>query len=216
MDKKMAKTKLTFTYDIQDDYCSGTFDLKRSAQYTYEGPDKIWIFVHNETGEIQNMNWFSQEEDGPNLEAPLGYTNVEIDCSANPLACELIGSNQYDWDRTQQEMNSIDLPNGDTYTYPKYPEPNHTYSTEDIKYNIDTGTFTYNNFEGWRTWEEIEDLVKNKLKRVDEQLTRINDFPESLLTALTEYKNTLDTFLVDWADIPPQGVNVPVNPIDNS
>lgn len=212
----MTDITLTFTYPIQDDYLSQTFTEQRSAQYTYSGPNKIWVFIHNETGKIQNMNWFTEAEGGPDLEDIPEHTKVEIECGANPLACELIGSNKYEWDRADQEMVSIDLPDGTTYEYPKYPEPNHTYTTEDMTYNFETGKFDFIPLENWRDWDQISELINNKLERVELQESRIADFPASLQTALSDYKSKLQSFLTDWADIPPHAVKIPENPIDNS
>ena len=39
----------TFTYDLPDDYLLTTNNLKKTGTWTYNGPDKIWVFVNKET-----------------------------------------------------------------------------------------------------------------------------------------------------------------------
>ena len=39
-----------FTYNIPDDYLAQTNNDSKTAEATFKGPDKIWIFVDKDTG----------------------------------------------------------------------------------------------------------------------------------------------------------------------
>lgn len=209
----MTNIRVSFNYNLQDDYVSGTWDLKRSASYVYEGPDKIWVFVDDQ-GEIYSMNWFSEEEGGPELETPEGYTKIEIDCAGNPLVSEIIGSNNYDWDRDTQEMIVVDLPNGETYEYPKYPEPNHTYDTGRVTYDFENNDWILYPFENWKTWDDIITSLNTKKELANEKFASNTDWPEDMRSTYSDYISKLDTFLDDWADIPVMGVRIPDDPFE--
>ena len=40
----MATIRKTFRYDLPDEYLSQERKLGLQAEWTYEGPDKVWVF----------------------------------------------------------------------------------------------------------------------------------------------------------------------------
>ena len=42
----------TFSYPIPDDYLYQTSAQNKTGTFTYNGPDKVWVFVDNETGKL--------------------------------------------------------------------------------------------------------------------------------------------------------------------
>ena len=47
----MAKhIRKTFQYDLPDEYLSNESTLGLKAEWTYEGPEKIWVFVDYNQG----------------------------------------------------------------------------------------------------------------------------------------------------------------------
>ena len=43
----MANITKTFTYALPDEYVAQTSDLNLTAEWTYEGPAFMWVFVDN-------------------------------------------------------------------------------------------------------------------------------------------------------------------------
>ena len=48
----MNKITKTFTYDCPDDYLYDTNALGKTGEWTYTGPDKIWVLVDNTTNKF--------------------------------------------------------------------------------------------------------------------------------------------------------------------
>ena len=90
----MTTIRKQFIYELADDYLEKTTNLKKSAEWTYVGPDKIWVFVKTETNTLDTSNYFTLEEDGPAMPTPIDCTKMEIDCSSDPLFCTLVGAGE--------------------------------------------------------------------------------------------------------------------------
>ena len=54
----------------------------------YDGPDKIYLIVNNETGK-EDFGPITEEEKNDGRPIPEGCRYVEVDCLENPLVCQL-------------------------------------------------------------------------------------------------------------------------------
>lgn len=201
-----------FTYDLADDYLAQTNELRKTGTWTYRGPDRIWMFVDNETNAPFGTNFYTLEEDGPTIPTPEGCTKLEIDCNSNPLFCTLIGASEH-VDGGSLPQYSEELPNGETYTRPMDPMPDHTYEFNGAVYNPETQSWTYPWKSTWVTWDNIRTIVATQLSEVTLELAKLSDMPPSLLATLTAYKTELENFETTWAGVDAYKVWLPTHPI---
>ena len=54
----MANITKTFTFALPDEYVAQTSDLNLTAEWTYEGPAFMWVFVDNATETLQTSQSF--------------------------------------------------------------------------------------------------------------------------------------------------------------
>jgi hypothetical protein len=209
----MTRISRTFTYDLADDYLAQTSELRKSASWTYNGPDRIWVFLDNETNKLYGTNFYTLEEDGPSIPSPLGCTKLEINCQANPLFCTLVGASDH-VDGDALPKYSEDLPNGEVYTRPLNPMPDHTYEFNDAEYNPRTQQWSYPWKKTWVTWDDIRSVVASQLSQVETELRGLSDLPSSLRTMLETYKTELENFETTWAGIDAHKVWLPIHPIN--
>ena len=73
----MAKhIRKEFQYDLPDEYLSNESTLGLKAQRTYDGPEKIWVFVDYKTNKILARESF-REYDEENPEAQYEFLEVK-------------------------------------------------------------------------------------------------------------------------------------------
>lgn len=181
---------VTFTYDAPDDYLSQERTLGKTGTWTYEGPDKIYVFVDKADNKYMGR-WLSDKNDGADVPTPLDQYKVVVDCTTNPLLCTLVGADQV------RDYNLLDqfeevLPDGKTYSRPNTPPPDHTYELSDLVYNSQTGTF--NEPYPWKKphadWELMRLWRNNQLTATDHQ-GAAPDMPAAVKTAWEEYRQAL-------------------------
>ena len=75
----MATIRKTFRYDLPDEYLSQERKLGLQAEWTYEGPDKVWVFVDYKTNKILNREsyrFYDEEEPEKQYEELQVYTGL--------------------------------------------------------------------------------------------------------------------------------------------
>ncbi len=213
----MANITKLFTYDLADTYLAQTNEQGKQGSWMYEGPDKIWVYVDAATGKLENTGFKREEEDGPNLPVWEGMNLVEVDCGVNPLFCTLIGAS------VPVEGGSLpqytqELPNGNTYTRPMDPMPDHTFEINDAVYDEASKTWSYSWKKPWVTWEKLLEFRDTRLAHAKLQKERLTDLPASLTTALDAYITELENLETIWADYTSATecikVELPDNPLD--
>lgn len=185
----MAKITKTFTYNIADDYLYQTNNLGKTGEWTYNGPDKIWIFIYKETNLI-TCAFKTAEEDGENYPTPLDQYKLMVDCETNPLLCCLVGAD----DPTDHQLlpqYEEELPDGMIYKRPATPVPDHTYEAAEIQYNPATGELVtpYPWKKPHVTWEDIRVGRNGELTASDDRV--VPDLPLSLKTAWEEFRQKM-------------------------
>ena len=126
----------TCTYDAPDDYLYQTNTLGNTWSYEYEGPDKLWIFISEETGRPLNGQCFTIKDDGDEIPTPPGQVKILVDDNVDTVIASMIWRHKYyDYLPTQTEQ----LPDGTSYTRPINQPPDHTYEFMECVYNIAAG-----------------------------------------------------------------------------
>lgn len=208
----MTRISKLFTYDLADDYLAQTNELKKTATWTYHGPDRIWVFVDTETNKLYGTNFYTLEEDGPSIPSPLGCRKLEIDCQSNPLFCTLVGASDH-FDGDTLPKYSENLPNGEVYTRPMHPMPDHTYEFNDATYDPETNTWSYPWKQTWVTWEDLRTVIASQLEEVELEIRALTDLPSSLRAILEAYKTELENFETTWAGFDAYKVWIPTHPL---
>jgi hypothetical protein len=135
-------------YDLPDDYLSDETTLGLKADWTYTGPDKIWVFVDNETNKFISVESFNEYCDDVDYEKQLtamtrraGFNSypVIIDFENDPLLISAIAQNA-------PEMKDMDVKNyyhhetGEwIYARPNPTVPDHTIELKDCEYDKERG-----------------------------------------------------------------------------
>lgn len=213
----MANITKLFTYDLADTYLAQTNNLGKEANWMYEGPDKIWVYVDATTGQLENTGFKTEEEDGPNLPVWEGTKLVEVDCGVNPLFCTLVGASvPVEGDDLTQYTE--ELPNGATYSRPADPMPDHTYEINGAVYNEAENSWSYAWKQTWVTWDKLLEFRDSRLAHAKKQKETLSDMPAALVSQLDAYISELENLEVTWADYTSDTecikVQLPENPLD--
>ena len=207
----MAIIRRVFTYTLADDYLAQTADLNKSAQWTYVGPDEFWIFLFKDSGKPRCYNFFTKEMDGDIIPTPEDCIKYYVDANVEPLLATLIGASEYVDGALLPQYTEL-LPNGETYSRPLNPMPDHTYDINEMYYDFNTKTWV---FPFKKTWVEWSDLIARRdvaLQAVTLKLSKIADLPSSIRTPLEEYKSALENLETTWAGIEAYKVWMPEAP----
>jgi hypothetical protein len=87
----MPMISVDYEYNLPNDFLvDHSQSMGKKRQTTYDGPDKIYLIIDNETGR-EHMGPITAEEKADGRPVPLGCRYVEVDCAENPLLCQLRG-----------------------------------------------------------------------------------------------------------------------------
>lgn len=207
----MTEITKKFTYDLADDYLAQTNELKKTNEWLYNGPDKIWVFVENDSNNVGGFNFLTLENDGPTYPTPLDHIKVEVNCEENPLLCTLLRANKYRPDLNDFPQVEISLPNGEVYKRPKNPDPEHTFEVSEIQYK--DGKWSYSWKKPWVTWEDIYKSRDHLVKEAEKDLRLLTSLPESLKEKLQNYIDSLKNIETEWAGYEPYMYVFPKYPL---
>jgi hypothetical protein len=135
-----------FQYDLPDDYLSSETTLGLKADWTYTGPDKIWVFVDKKTNKLIREEGFIEYCDEIDYEkqfsamdrrAGLGSYTVIIEFEKDPLLIAAIAV-------PPPEMKDMEVKNyyhhetGEwIYARPNPTTPCHTIEIGDCEYDLE-------------------------------------------------------------------------------
>lgn len=198
----------TFTYPVPDKYLYQTDTLKRTCEWTYTGPDKVWVFVDNHTNKISSRFHYTEKDNGHDVPTPIGMTKVMIDANVNPELISLF-HNEIDYGTLPQTVEQ--LPEGTTYGHPVNVPPDHTYELTEIEYNPTTGQFVkpYPWKKPHMDWEMLKKVRESGLAASDRQLRLAT--PEQI-PAWEEYRQKLRDLPATFAGVDPWKVIFPEEP----
>lgn len=208
---EITRITKTFTFDLPDDYLYQTNNLKKTGEWTYTGPDKMWIFVDNTTKKIISRFHYTELDNGADVPTPIGQTKVLVDANVNPLLASMI-HNEIDYGTLPQLVE--ELPDGNTYGRPDPQSPDHTYELTDIIYDEETGEFVKP--YGWKqphvTWDELKKWRNQQLALSDAKIRtcRPDDIP-----AWEEFRQKLRDLPALMGNVDPWKVIFPKAPDEN-
>jgi len=141
----MAKIRKAFRYDLPDEYLSQERKLGLQAEWTYEGPDKIWVFVDYKTNKLlaresyREYDYENPEKQYNDLEVYTGFNSYPalITFEDDPLLLSAVAQlTPLASDLPQKEYR---LPGSDEvfYSRPNPTTPDHTIEVADCEYDPD-------------------------------------------------------------------------------
>lgn len=142
----MADITINFEYDLPDEYLHQTATKGLKAQWTYTGPEKIWITVNRETGILEFSCGWHNDDGTPETEAfmhtlaGLGRKAILLDAKKEPLIASIFVDRRGQNEFPQKEYK---LPNDDTvyYTRANPTLPDHTYEVSEIRYDLQANSW---------------------------------------------------------------------------
>jgi hypothetical protein len=201
----------TFTYDIPDDYLHQTTAKSLTGSFTYEGPDKLWIFINKETNKMQGSLVYTEKEDGADIPVSDDTYKVCIDANVNPEIASLIW-NAIDY--STLPTIAEDLPDGTKYIRPASPPPDHTYELTECEYDPVAGAWVKP--LPWKqphmSWDELKTARTMLLSQTDKTLATLL-LTDEQRAAWDTYRQALRDLPELFAGIDPWKVPFPVEPV---
>ena len=162
-----------FTYNIPDDYLAQTNNDNKTAEATFKGPDKIWIFVDKDTGKsTRSRLLLTDEENGSEFPTPEDQFKIEVDCATDPTICSLWDTTEWETVKNQSQL-VVDLPDGTTYERPEPTDVDHTYENEQSMVTIPL--------------KEYDKLRERQKYITDKDMIAVIDKIEELVRALRKH-----------------------------
>lgn len=199
----------TFTYSVPDEYLHQTSNLNKTNRWTYRGPDKLWIWVHTDTGKPISAFHLTEKENGADYPSPEGQTKVLVEATRDPEIASMI-YNRLDYGTLEQVAE--ELPDGSTYAVPNPLPPDHTYEFMDCVYNVSTKS--WNKPLPWKkphmTWDELKAARVRLLQASDTAM--VGYLTEEKKAEWEAYRQKLRDITTTFAGIDPWKVPFPRDP----
>jgi hypothetical protein len=194
----MANITINFEYDLPDEYLHQTATKGLKAQWTYTGPEKIWITVNRETGILEfSAGW--HEDDGTeatenfmNTLAGLGRKAILLDARQEPLIASIFVDRRSQVEFPQKEYK-LQGDNKVYYTRADPTLPDHTYEVAEIKYDLDANRWI-KPFPWKKPHITMENFERARLSIIDGVSRDIADSatPADLKIKLLAYKAEME------------------------
>jgi hypothetical protein len=204
----MAMVEFEWTCNLPNEYMiDHSFTDGKTRTCVYDGPDKLFLIVENDTGKEHTGPITALEKaDGRPLPKDCRY--VEVDCISNPLVCELRGPVLDEADEEYTDAvhppGGVDIPGYNTFTYQIPLRPSDIYDPETLRVDSEDNITIQARTIPWAvmgtgdrlpTWDDVRAKRKQLLKNSDSEMT--DDMPQDLRNKWLDYRQRLR----DWPNI---------------
>lgn len=205
----MPMVQFDYTYDLPNELCvDHTFTNGNTRTATYDGPDKLFFIVNNETGR-EELGPITEIEKDDGRPVPDDCRYVEIDCTEHPLLCQLRAPviDEEEEDHTGETMptGAVEIEGYSKFTYQTPVLPYQFLDGNAIVFNADN-TYTIPvkeprdtvmgiDVDRDLTWADVRLKRDNFLKNSDSEIT--DDMPASLKAEWQNYRQRLR----DWPSV---------------
>lgn len=198
----MPYISVEYEYNLPNEYLvDHNQDQGNKRTTTYDGPDKIYLIVDNETGK-EAFGPVTEEDLSDGRPLPLGCRYVEVDCSENPLICQLRAPviDEQEEVHTGETGHRLapDVPGYFNFRYATPLLPKDVYDWLNITVSSDNvvtaelktiNEALYGRELPTPTWDDIRRKRTYDLKHSDGATSA--DMPQSILDAWAEYRQLL-------------------------
>lgn len=214
----MAMIELDWELALPNEYCiDHSFSQGKTRTCTYDGPDKLFLIIDNDTGK-QGAGPITQLEKNDGRPLPFNCRYVEVDCIANPLIGQLLGPviDEAEEDYTEDVAmppGVVEVPGYRTFTYQTPLQPRdiwdpqtcHVDENDNVTFQVRSTDWAIYGTEIGRelTWDDLRAKRELFLKNSDAEVT--DDMPQSLKDKFTVYRQRLR----DWPNVM-QSAGIPV------
>jgi hypothetical protein len=199
----------TFEYDLPDDYLYETNSKKLKGKFTYNGPDKIWVFVVNETGKLFNNIVYTERDDGDLIPTDPRFTKVCVQADQDPVITSMLVEQDHTLLSTKKEL----LPDGNFYERFDPTPPDQTYDVDALEYDL--ANKKWKTPLVWKkphmTWEILKS-ARNYILRDTDFMFKSRILTQDQIDALEEYRQKLRDIPTVFKDIDPWKVPFPELP----
>lgn len=204
----MAMVEFTWTMNLPNEFMvDHTFTDGNTCQKVYDGPDKLYMIINNETG-MQESGPITQLEKDDGRPVGLGCRYVEVDCISNPLICQLIGPVI---DEEEEDYTGEAFPPGvreiaghNKFSYQTPLQARDVYEIDSIRVDendnitVDAVTLPQAIMGGGDRlpdWPDVRAKRMQLLKNSDSEI--VDDMPAALKTKWQNYRQALR----DWPSV---------------
>ena len=194
-----AITNITkeFTYPVADELYSASGAANRTASASYTGPDRVWVFVDETTGNHSKVSpALTTMDDGGDVPVPVGHVRVEVVAEDDTLAIAMLKEDCVTYADTSQ--TSLTLP-GDygTFSWDNYPDLSETYDLNTMSYDIANSAWRTMDFLGVPLeWSNIISIRNNQLAASDGKIS--TDMPDAVKAPFVAYRTLLRNMPADY------------------
>jgi len=179
-----------FTYKIADEIYSASGAANRTADASYTGPDRVWIFVDETTGKFSFVSpALTTLEDGGEVPVPGGHVRVLVTAEDDMLMLALLKEDCVTYNDTSQTTEALPGDYG-TVSFDTKPDLSETHDLSEAVYNIAGSAWEENDFiEPPITWDNIISHRNNALAASDGKIS--TDMPTSVKQPWIDYRAAL-------------------------
>lgn len=187
MPTPITETTVNFTYNIADELYASTTDAGRTASATYTGPDRVWIFVHEDTGlfsQIQPV--LTSMEDGAEVPVPVNHRRVEVVAADDPVIMGIICEDKVTY--ADESKTQETLPDGTVIEFEAVATLSQTYNKDELVH--DGSSWTLGPMKGEPfTWEDVLNGRNGALEGSDGKISP--DMPDEIKQPWIDYRQKL-------------------------
>lgn len=182
------------TYKTPNKQWSTDDSLGKTATVTYTGPDKLWVFVDDDTRKI-SPPFYNSSNDGDSIPVPPGMTRVMLSAEVQTdLKVMVMLQNYCVTEPVGYTSTEVSLPDG-TVWFDRSPLfVGDIHDIDSVTYNLETSTWNFGYRTSPVTWDDIINARNAKLTASDGRISP--DMPEALKAVWVEYRAALRNFPV--------------------
>lgn len=226
----MANITKTFTFALPDEYVAQTSDLNLTAEWTYEGPAFMWVFVDNATETLQTSQSFmavkaaGDLQEVANIRAGVDQRAVllspatsDVDATIASMMVTKDTGKASGYPQKEYKFPADHANAGEVYYERPDPQaPDHTYDSTAIKYD-----FTNNEWVtpfGWlQPWVTMAEHKASRDSVVADSTAKLADLRSNMtadqITAAEAFIAEMENIYVKHAGIEPFMIGFPPNPL---
>ena len=213
----MPYINVEYDYNLPNEYLvDHNQDQGNTRTTEYDGPDKIYLIINNETGK-EEFGPVTAEDLADGRPLPMGCRYVEVDCTENPLICQLrapvIDEHEETYTGESGHRLAPDVEGYFPFRYPTPLLPSDVYDklqvtvTSDDVVTLHVKTVNECLFGKDRpdmTWDDVKKQRNYVLKGTDGITS--TDMPQQMITAWNDYRQLLRDIPTNLAHIHPNFV----------
>ena len=189
MPTSITTNEQSFSFNIADALYASTATLNKTASATYSGPDRVWVFVDEETKLYRtSLSPLTSLEDGDSVPTPIGTIKVEVVAQDNPVVISMMKEDCVTYD----DITTVDeeMPDGSIHTQNAVATLSQTYSIDNLRYNTETATWDLGDFEtADLSWDDVISVRNNMLTASDGKISF--DMPDTIKQPWIDYRQAL-------------------------